>query len=166
MNLREDKHWSYGAQSLVYDTAAQRPFLVVAAVQTDKTSQSMAEVEKELTGIRSGGGMPPTADELVKAKDQTTLTLPGRWETNGAVMGDIVEMVRFSLPEDYWDTYAQKIRALTLQDVAAQADRSLHPDRMVWVIVGDREKIEAGIKKLKLGAIHYIDADGNPVTAD
>ena len=162
MNLREDKHWSYGAQSLVYDTAAQRPFLVVAAVQTDKTSDSMAEVHKELIGIRSGGGMPPTADELVKAKDQKTLTLPGRWETNSAVMGDISEMVRFSLPEDYWDTYAEKIRALTLQDVSAQADRSLQPDRMVWVIVGDRDKIEAGIKQLQLGAIHYIDADGNP----
>jgi len=163
MNLREDKHWSYGAQSLIYDTAAQRPFLVVAAVQTDKTSESMAEVQKELTGIRSGGDMPPTADELAKAKDQKTLTLPGRWETNGAVMGDIVEMVRFSLPESYWDTYAQKIRAVTLQDVSAQANRSLHPDQMVWVIVGDREKIEAGVKGLNLGAVHYLDADGNPV---
>ena len=163
MNLREDKHWSYGAQSLIYDTAAQRPFLVVAAVQTDKTGDSMAEVHKELIGIRNGGNMPATADELVRAKDQKTLTLPGRWETNSAVMGDIVEMVRFSLPETYWDTYSQKVRALSLQDVAAQANRSLHPDRMVWVIVGDREKIEAGIKQLKLGTIHYIDADGNPV---
>ena len=78
-------------------------------------------------------------------------------------MGDIVEMVRFSFPEDYWDTFAGKVRTLTLGDISAQADRSLHPDRLVWVIVGDRQKIETGIKELNLGAIHYLDADGNPV---
>lgn len=163
MNLREDKHWSYGARSLVYDTAAQRPFIVYAAVQTDKTRESMAEVQKELTGIRSGGDMPPTAEELAKAKDQKTLTLPGRWETNGAVAGDIAQMVRFSLPEDYWDTLGSRVRALTLDDITAQADRSLQPGKLIWVIVGDRAKIEDGIKELDLGEIHYIDADGNPV---
>ena len=163
MNLREDKHWSYGAQSLIFDTAAQRPFIVYAPVQTDKTRESIAEVQKELTGIRSGGDRPPTPEELAKVKDQQTLTLPGRWETNAAVMGDIVEMVRFSFPEDYWDTFAGKVRTLTLGDISAQADRSLHPDRLVWVIVGDRQKIETGIKELNMGAIHYLDADGNPV---
>jgi zinc protease len=163
MNLREDKHWSYGAQSLIFDTAAQRPFIVYAAVQTDKTRESMAEIQKELTGIRGGGDKPPTAEELAKVKDQKTLTLPGRWETNAAVMSDIVEMVRFSYPEDYWDTFASRVRALTLDDITAQADRSLQPGKMVWVIVGDRAQIEAGIRELNLGEIHYLDADGNPV---
>jgi len=163
MNLRENKHWSYGASSLIYSTAAQRPFIVYAPVQTDKTRESIAEIQKELNAIHSGGAMPPTADELAKAKDQKTLTLPGRWETNRAVMSDIAEMVRYSLPDDYWDTYAGRVRALTMADITAQADRSLHPDRMVWVVVGDRQKIEAGIKELRLGEIHYIDADGNAV---
>ena len=163
MNLREDKHWSYGAQSLIYETAAQRPFIVYAAVQTDKTKESMAEVQKELTGIRSGGDLPPTPDELAKVKDQKTLTLPGRWETNGAVMGDIAQMVRFSLPEDYWDTLASKVRGLSLDQITTQADRSLQPGRLVWVIVGDRAVIEDGIKELDLGQIHYIDANGNTV---
>ena len=162
MNLREGKHWAYGAYSLIYDTAAQRPFIVYAPVQTDKTKESIAEVLKELSAIRSNGAQPPTAEELAKAKDQKILTLPGRWETNSAVLGDIVEIVRYALPEDYWDTFADKVRALTLADISAQADRSLHPDRMVWVIVGDRQKIETGIKDLNLGAIHYLDADGNP----
>ncbi|TAJ95104.1 MAG: insulinase family protein [Gammaproteobacteria bacterium] len=162
MNLREDKHWSYGARSGIVDTAAQRPFIVMAPVQTDKTKESLAEVLKELQGVLKGGARPATAEELAKVKDQKTLTLPGRWETNAAVLGDIVEIERFSLPKDYWNAFASEVRGLDLEDIAAVTDKYLRPDRMIWVVVGDRAKIEAGIKELNLGAIHYIDADGNP----
>ena len=163
MNLREDKHWSYGARSIILDAAAQRPFLVYAPVQTDKTKESLAEIRKELTGIRSGGERPPTQEELDKVKDQKTLTLPGRWETNGAVLNDIIEIVRFGLADDYWDEYPGEVRALDLEDIKKQADAALRPDNTVWVVVGDRSKIESGIGELGLGEIRFIDADGNPV---
>jgi zinc protease len=163
MNLREDKHWSYGARSGIMDTAAQRPFIVMAPVQTDKTKESLAEVLKELQGVLKGGARPATAEELAKVKDQKTLTLPGRWETNTAVLGDIVKIERFSFPQDYWNTFAGKVRALDLAEVAAAADKYLRPDRLIWVVVGDRAKIETGIRELHLGEIHYIDADGNRV---
>ncbi|MBZ0115080.1 MAG: insulinase family protein, partial [Thermoanaerobaculia bacterium] len=88
LNLREDKHWSYGARSFIQDAVGQRPFIAYAPVQTDKTSESMAEILSEIRGIRSGGTRPATAEELAKIKDQKTLTLPGRWETNNAVLND------------------------------------------------------------------------------
>ena len=163
MNLREDKGWSYGAQSLLIDAAGQRPFFVFAPVQTDRTAESMAEIDKEMSSIRSGGDRPPTAEELARVKDQRTLTLPGRWETNRAVMADIVEMVRFGLPADYWATYAATVRALTLDDVGAEADRILQPDRLIWVVVGDRARIEESVRALDIGEIRCLDADGNPV---
>ena len=76
-------------------------------------------------------------------------------------MGDIVEMVRFGLPDDYRATYADTVRALTLDDVAAEADRILQPDRMIRVVVGDRARIEGGgIRELGLGEIRFLDADG------
>ena len=162
MNLREDKGWSYGAQSQIIDTAGQRPFLVLAPVQTDRTAESMAEIDRELGSIRTGGDQPPTADELARVKDQRTLTLPGRWETNGAVMADIVQLVRFGLPDDYWETYAAAVRELTLAEIRAEADRVLQPDRLIWVVVGDRERIEESIRELDLGPIRFLDADGNP----
>ena len=80
MNLREDKGWSYGAQSLLWDAAGQRPFIILAPVQTDRTAESMAEIDKEIGSIRSGGDRPPTAEELARVKDQRTLTLPGAGE--------------------------------------------------------------------------------------
>lgn len=161
MNLREDKHWSYGASSVVFDALGQRPFLAVAPVQTDKTAESIAELQKELGGIL--GENPPTAEELAKAKDNQTLTLPGRWETMGAVGSSIVEVVRFGLPDGYWDSYAERVRAVELQEVAAQAREQILPDHVVWVVVGDRAQIEEPIRALGLGEIQFIDADGNPV---
>ena len=163
MNLREDKGWSYGARSQIIDAAGQRPFLVRAPVQTDRTAESMAEIDREITGIRTGGDRPPTDDELARVKDQRTLTLPGRWETNGAVMADIVRLVRFGLPDDYWETYAGAVRGLRLAEIRAEADRVLQPDRMIWVVVGDRARIEESVRALDLGEMRFLDADGDPV---
>jgi zinc protease len=92
-----------------------------------------------------------------------TRTLAGQWETQGAVAGSIGEMVRFGLPADYFDTYTSKVLALKSADLDAIAKKTLSPDRMVWVVVGDRAKIEAGIKELNWGPVKYLDGDGNPI---
>ncbi|MCY3972293.1 MAG: pitrilysin family protein [Acidobacteria bacterium] len=163
LNLREDKGWSYGARAILLDAAGQRPYYAFAPVQTDRTAESMAEIDKEVRGIRSGGSRPPTADELAKVTDQNTLTLPGRWETNGAVMASLIEMTRFDLPDDYWDTFADNVRGIGLSDVSGEADRVLQPDNLVWIVVGDRVRIEEKIRALDLGEMRFLDADGNPV---
>src|SRR5207247_7485708 len=75
MNLREDKHWSYGARSLLWGARAQRPFIAFAPVQTDKTKESLAEMNKEFRGIL--GAHPLSADELVKIHRNERLSLPG-----------------------------------------------------------------------------------------
>ena len=160
MNLREDKHWSYGARSLISATRAQRPFIAYAPVQSDKTSESLAEIRREIREIRDAN--PPTADELDRIQRSRTLSLPGRWETNGAVLGALSEIVSFNLPADYWNTYARKLEALSLADVSAAAVNTLDPERLVWVVIGDRESVEPGLQALGISDIRHIDADGNP----
>ena len=159
MNLREDKHWAYGAGSVLFDAEGQRPFLVYAPVQTDKTSESMAEIYREVTQIR--GDRPPTADEVARAKDKNTLTLAGRWETANAVAASLGEMVRFGLPDNYWDEYPDMVRSLSDDQISDAADDVLRPDNMVWVVVGDRAEIESKIEELGYGNIVLMDADGN-----
>jgi len=163
MNIREDKHWSYGASAGAVDARGQRAWIVYAPVQTDKTKESMAEVAKELQGIRAD--KPVTGDELTQAQNTLTLALPGEWETMSAVSASVSEIVRFGLPDTYFDTYADKVKALALRDLSALAPRLIQPDHAVWVVVGDRAKIEAGIKTLNLGEIRYIDADGKVLPA-
>jgi zinc protease len=120
-------------------------------------------VQRELRGIL--GERPVEADELARAKASLTLTLPGSWETMGALAFTIGEIVSFGLDDRYYDTYASTIRAETAASVTAAAQRTVAPDHLVWVIVGDRAKIEQGLRELNLGEIHLIDADGNPVAA-
>ena len=163
MNLREGKHWSYGAFTLVWDARGQRPFIAYAPVQTDKTKESMIEVDRELRGIL--GPRPVTADELAKAQANLTLTLPGNWETMEAVQGSLEQLVTFGLDDHYYETYAQRVRALTIPDAAGAAQEAIRPDHLVWVVVGDRAKIEAGIRELNFGEIRFLDADGKPLAA-
>ena len=159
MNLREDKAWSYGARTLLLSTKSQRPFIAYAPVQTDKTMESMAEIRRELTGYL--GDAPATDEEINKVKSNNTLSLPGRWETAAAVLRDIGEIVTYDLPDDYWDTYADSVRNVSAGQISEAADAVIKPENMIWVIVGDREKIEPRIRELELGEITFLDVDGN-----
>ncbi|HEY7614230.1 MAG TPA: pitrilysin family protein [Gemmatimonadales bacterium] len=163
MNLRESKHWSYGSFTFLRDAKGQRPFVAYAPVQTDKTKEALVELRQELRGIL--GEKPATAEELARAKSELTLTLPGNWETMSAVAGSLADIVTFGLDDHYFDTYGERIGQQTVPSVTAAAKEVIQPDRLVWVVVGDRSKIEAGIRELNLGEIRFIDADGKPIGA-
>ncbi|MGZ8939747.1 MAG: M16 family metallopeptidase [Limisphaerales bacterium] len=158
MNLREDKHWSYGAQSAVASARGQRPFYSYASVQSDKTKESMAEIAKELGALVKD--KPVTEEELGKTKKQQVLELAGNWETMGAVSGSISEIVAYGLPDDYYETYAEQVKALDLEAVRKATEKVIHLDRLIWVVVGDLAKIEPGIRELGFGEIRYITPDG------
>src|SRR5215470_3409977 len=161
MNLREDKHWSYGARMQFWDARGQRPYLAIAPVQTDKTKESLVEINKEFHDVV--GSRPLSQEELEKIQANETLSLPGSRETQNAVGNSIVDLVQFGLPDDYYETYAGKVRALKTNDLADAAHLVIQPDKMTWVIVGDRAKIEAGVREVNLGELHLLDAQGKPV---
>ncbi len=71
--------------------------------------------------------------------------------------GSIGEIVRFGLPEDYFTTYPDKIRALTVADLVKAAEKVAHPDQLVWLVVGDRAKIEPGIRELGWGEVQLLE---------
>jgi len=158
MNLREDKHWSYGARTVLRDARSQRPFYAVAPVQTDKTKESLVEMNKEFRGIV--GDHPVGGDELAKIQANETLKLPGSRETLDALGQSIVDLVQFGLPDDYYDTYAGKVRALKTSDLNEAAKEVVRPDNLIWIVVGDRAKIEAGVRELNLGEFRLMDPDG------
>ncbi|MEO8426619.1 MAG: pitrilysin family protein [Verrucomicrobiota bacterium] len=161
MNLREDKHWAYGAGTVPLAARGQGPFIAYAPVQTDKTRESMVELDRELRGML--GPRPITGEELGTAQKNQTLSLPGQWETIGSVGGSLGEIVTFGLPDDYFATYPNKVRTLTVNDLTKAAQKVVHPDQLVWVVVGDRSKIESSIRELGWGQIQILDADGNAV---
>lgn len=161
MNLREDKGWAYGANSSIPNIKGQRPLLVTVQVQADKTADALLEINKEFIGISNKQPIMP--QELARALDKDTLTLPGRWETAGAVAADIAQMINFDLDESYWDNYVAQLRQQDLDSVQALATRYLQNNQMIWLVVGDLAQIEKEIRDLAIGEVIVIDADGNVV---
>ncbi|KFN50626.1 M16 family metallopeptidase [Arenimonas composti] len=161
MNLREDKHWAYGSYSFVSGAKGQRPWMAFAAVQIDKTAESLAELQREITAYATGAE-PATAAEVAKIQASEIRSLPGSYETAGAVMGAIGGIVRFNRPDDYVVQRKARIEALTPETVN-QLAATIDPKALTWVVVGDLSKIEAGVRALNLGEVQVIDADGKPV---
>ncbi|WP_248679343.1 M16 family metallopeptidase [Sinimarinibacterium sp. CAU 1509] len=161
MNLREDKHWSYGAYTVVSGAKAQRPFFAYAPVQTDKTVESLVETRKELERVI--GKQPLSEDELEFARDSLVRSLPGNNETAGDIAGSYTTVLSYGLPDSYWNDYVTRAEALDLQQVNAAVKRLVHPDALTWIVVGDLSKIEAPIRKLGWGEVTVLDTDGKVV---
>ena len=162
MNLREEKHWAYGSYSFVSGAKGQRPWMAFAAVQIDKTAESMTELNREITAY-ADGSEAATAEEVAKIQATEIRSLPGAYETAGAVMGAVGGIVRYQRPDDYVVQRKTKIEGLTPEVVQAAAG-TIKPQALTWVVVGDLSKIEAGVRALNLGEVQVIDADGKPVT--
>lgn len=160
MNLREDKHWSYGSGSALIAARGQRPYLFYGIVQVDKTKEAAQEILKELEGY--AGDNLATTEEVNQVKEQSTLSLPGNWETNGAIAQSLITSVSYNLPEDYWNTYSAKIKKLSNMDVQTAAKRIIEPGKLTWVIVTDVSKVGESLKELGY-EIKMIDGDGNLV---
>ncbi len=160
-NLRLDKHWSYGSFAMLPEARGQRPFAVVAPVQTDKTKEAMVEVAAEIQGI--AGRRPIAGEELESILRNMVLRLPGRFETLSSLENAAQNVVNFGYPPEYYYEYAQNVRRLTAQELNGAAAKFIRPDRLIWIVVGDLAQIEQGVRELGLGELIRLDADGRPV---
>ncbi|MCC8363194.1 insulinase family protein [Lysobacter sp. A6] len=161
MNLREDKHWAYGAYSMASSALGQRPWMAFAPVQIDKTAESLAELRREITEYADGKA-PAREDEVTRIRNTEIRGMPGSYETAGAVMSTIGGIVRYDRPDDYVTRRMAEIETLTPAQVA-EAAKSIDPAALTYVVVGDLSKIEQPVRALNIGAVSIVDADGKPV---
>ncbi|GAB3387196.1 M16 family metallopeptidase [Lysobacter fragariae] len=162
MNLREDKHWAYGSYSNAGNAKGQRPWFASANVQSDKTVESIGELKHEIESFIDGS-RPVTAAEVTKIRSTNTLSLPGAYETAGALLGQVASNLRYGRPDDYVLQFKARNETMTPAQVQAAA-KTLDPKALTWVVVGDLGKIEAPIRALNLGEVQVLDKDGKPVS--
>ena len=155
MNLREDKSWSYGARAGISYSKGQRLMVVRAPVQTDKTAESIQEILQEYNTYLSS--KPIEDSELDKIKRARTLRLPGQYETLGALMSGIEDIVSNERDFNYLSTLSDKRNAILLKDVRVAAEKYIDPNSWTWVIVGDLSKIEEDIRNLNIGDVQIIE---------
>jgi len=158
MNLREDKHWSYGVGSSLVAAVGQRILFSASPVQTDRTAPALRELVREYAGI--AGARPITGPELKAAQDNETLGLPGAFETIAQLSNGYATILQYRLPEDYYNTYTDKVLAVAPAGLNALAARIILPKQQVWIVVGDMSKVETEVRGLGLGEVRKIDADG------
>jgi zinc protease len=150
LNLREEHAYTYGAHSAFDWRRAASPFEISTAVETAVTGDALREIVKEFTRIRT----EPVSDaELSLATSYLVGVFPIRFETTAEVAGGLANVEIFRLPSTYFDTYRDRVRAVTAQDVLRVAQTHLDPSRLQVVVVGDAEAIREPIAALGLGPV-------------
>jgi zinc protease len=160
MNLREQHGYTYGASSQFSFRRAPGPFQVASGVRTDVTGPAVSEIFKEVRGMVD---QPVSAEELKKAKDSLSNSLPGAFESSANAVNNFSNVFIYDLGLDYYSRYAEQVNAVTPEQTLAAAKKYLVPNGMVVVAVGDRAKIEPQLRKLALGEVEVRDTEGRPL---
>jgi zinc protease len=153
-NLREEKGYTYGAHAQFSPRRGKGAFTCYAEVQTPATDKSVTEIIKELRDV--GATRPLSDAELSQSRSNLAKGFPQSFETFMGVAGELQEIYQYDLPTDEWSTYARRVNAVSQPEVTQAASTHLHPNALLFVIVGDREKIEPALKKLNVGEVTVI----------
>ncbi len=161
MNLREDKGYSYGAFS-VLQALQEGIWYGTAGVQTNKTRESVAEFDKELKGI--GGAVPITEAEFADDHNRIVRGYAQGFESLGQIEDQVANLWADGLPMSALQGDYEQTAKVTREQAQAAAEKYAKPDKAIWLLVGDRVKIEPGVRELNLGEIVLLDAEGKPVS--
>ena len=154
-DLREEKGWTYGISSSLFQVRGPRGFIVMTPVQTDRTADSIKLIIEDMKAFPKARGVDPV--ELQRVTEGNIRNLPNRFETNGQVLGALLDNQRLGRPDDYQAKLPEIYRALDAKAIDAAAAQYLQPDPMVIVVVGDRKEIDAQLKGLGM-PIEYMEA--------
>jgi zinc protease len=102
---------------------------------------------------------PCSPEELTRAKNFVALRFPERFQSIGTIARQLGDLVIYDLPPDYYNNFTQRILAVTTADVRQVANQYVDPNKVVIVLVGDRSKIEAGVRALNLDPIRTLTID-------
>ncbi|WP_265517407.1 M16 family metallopeptidase [Nitratireductor luteus] len=148
MDLRETKGWSYGVSARVNRVEGQVPFMVSAPVQADKTGPALTALRNEIKAFLTDRGV--TAAELERTKNGRIREIPGRFETAYAVLYGMQRNDLYGRPDDYYDRLAENYRGMTAARLNSAARAAIRDDQMLWVIVGDADKVKDQLEPLDL----------------
>ncbi len=145
LNLRERHGYTYGAFSGFDWRRSAGPWAVSTAVKTETCGASVREVLAEIERIRS---VEIDQGELDLASNYLVGVFPLRFETTSAVASALASQAELELPDDYFDTYRDRIAAVTASDVRRVAADHLHPDQLQIIAAGDPRLLRADLVAL------------------
>lgn len=160
LNLRERNGFTYGVRSSFAQRRGPGPFSVSTAVDTSVTAAAVGEIMAEIEGLVADG---PTEEEVSMARNYLAGVFPLRLETSGQIAARIAETLVYDLPDDYYQTYRDRIREIEVDEVAAAGQRNVRPEGMCTLIVGDTDAVVPEIADMDLGPVaHHKPTGGKP----
>jgi zinc protease len=155
MNIREDKGYTYSPRSGVHALRQNGYFSVSAAVRNDVVAASLTEIFYELDKLRA---LPVPEPELADARNYLSGVFSLGLATQNGLLSQLSTVALNELPDDYLETYREKVRALAPADLLTTARAYLDSANMQIVVVGDRAQIEEQAKLF--GDVEVRDARG------
>jgi zinc protease len=159
LNLREDKGYTYGAYSNFGGSRFRGTWSSGSEVRTDVTEGAMKEFMFELKRLRDD---KVSAQELENAKRSIVGSFALSLEQPQSLLQNIITQKLYDLPADYWDTYPQKVAAITVADIQKVAQKYIDLDHMQIVAVGDASKARDILAKY--GTVEVYDVDGKVIS--
>jgi zinc protease len=160
-NIREEKGFTYGISSSFNATRYYNHFAVQTSVRTEVTADALREILKEFADIRT---RQVPANELQNAKRALVASFALSTENPNAALSNATQIKEYGLPADYWDTYPEKIAAVTEADVQRVAQKYIPLDDVVIIAVGDAGRIRASLATF--GTVEDWDAEGRRLQAN
>lgn len=159
LNLREAHGYTYGAFSAFEWRRQAGPFVVSTAVRSDITDAATREILLEIDRIRAEAISP---SELSLATSYLEGVFPIRFETTAAIAAALAVLVTHQLPDDYYQRYRERVRAITAEQILEAAQRYLHPNALQTVVVGDPAIVRKPLEAVGLGSLTLYDTHGRP----
>jgi zinc protease len=159
MNIREGKGYTYSPRSGVNPLRQFGYFSVSAAVRSDVVAASLTEIFYELDKLRS---LPVPEAELLDAQNYLTGVFSMGLATQSGLLSQISTLALNDLPDDYLETYRERVRALQPEAVLSAARTYFDSANMQIVVVGDRKQIES--QAALFGDLEVFSAAGSRIS--
>ncbi|HJW85361.1 MAG TPA: pitrilysin family protein [Candidatus Brocadiaceae bacterium] len=150
--IRSDEGLAYSANSAFQTSKDIGIFFISCQTKLESTNRAISIALEELEKIRKA---PITMDELVQAKETFTNQFVFRFTTSASIVGQMVDIEYDELPFNYFETYVEKVQAVTLEDIQRVANQYLHPDKIKILVVGNKEKFDKPLDSF--GTVNVIE---------
>jgi len=162
LNLREDKGYSYGVFSDLALMSHAGLWSASGGVQTNKTKEALVEFDRELKAM--AGAKPISEAEFASARERRMRGYAQQFESLGRLSQQVADNWILGLPPTELQREYDATTTASLDQALGAAKKYVKPDAATLLLVGDRSKIEAGVRELQLGEIVVLDTEGKPVT--
>jgi zinc protease len=164
MNLRERNAYTYGARSSLNADRFVGSFSAGASVGNNVTENAVQELLNEINTMRNER---VTDDEFRLAKNVLSGEFARSLERPQTVASFALNIARFGLPADYYDTYLEQVDKVTIQDVQNAAVKYLRPDNARILIVGNKREVAPKVARFAHNKkVDFYDVYGNKIEED